>query len=87
LNKINPANIPIVVQYNKRDLADAADVDYLEYVINNNEVHFPYFEAVASTGYGVLETLNAIARLLMIKYSKPASNDSGSAPQTSSYAA
>jgi hypothetical protein len=86
LNKINPAQIPIVIQYNKRDLPDAADLEYLEFVINNNETHYPSFEAVASTGYGVLETLNTIARMLMIKYSKPATTEPGN-PQASSYAA
>jgi len=46
---------PYVIQYNKRDLGDVAPVEYLQYVINPRDV--PWFEATATEGYGVLESL------------------------------
>ena len=70
VNNLSLAQIPYVIQYNKRDLPEAATVDYLEYAFNNRAIRAPSFEAVASRGEGVVETLNAIAKLLMIKYSK-----------------
>lgn len=65
--KMNLADIPYVLQYNKRDLPDAAPVDYMEYLLNNREVEVPSFEASAARCEGVFETLNAITRLLLQK--------------------
>jgi len=65
---LNLADIPYVIQYNKRDLPDAAPVDYLEYVLNNREVHVPHFEAAANNCEGVFETLNTITRMLLHKF-------------------
>ncbi|MEO1230126.1 MAG: ADP-ribosylation factor-like protein [Myxococcota bacterium] len=59
----DPDKIPLVMQYNKRDLPDAAPVEDLSRILN--ERGFPEFEAVATTGAGVLETLKAIARLVL----------------------
>jgi signal recognition particle receptor subunit beta len=49
---------PYVVQYNKRDLARIAPVDYLQYLVNRRQV--PWFEAVAPEGKGVFESLNRV---------------------------
>ena len=65
---INFEDIPCVMQYNKRDLPDAAPVEYLEYVLNNREVQMPSFEASASKTEGVFETLNMITRMLLHKF-------------------
>jgi mutual gliding-motility protein MglA len=65
---INFEDIPCVMQYNKRDLPDAAPVEYLEYVLNNREVQMPSFEASASKTEGVFETLNMITRMLLNKF-------------------
>jgi signal recognition particle receptor subunit beta len=65
----NLDDIPYVVQYNKRDLPNAAPVDYLEYLLNNREVQVPSIQASANTGLGVLDTLNAITRLVLYKLS------------------
>lgn len=62
--------MPYVLQYNKRDLPDVAPVHYLDYVLNNREVRRPSFEAVASTGEGVFDTLNMIARLVLNRFVK-----------------
>ena len=65
---LNLAEIPYVLQYNKRDLPDIAPVDYMEFLLNNREVQVPYFEAAAYRCDGVFETLNMITRLLLHKY-------------------
>ena len=76
-NHLSLVQIPYVLQYNKRDIPNAAPINYLEFTFNNRAIAF---EGVASTGLGVLETLNAAARLLLAKYSKtPNANVTGMA--------
>ena len=65
--KLNLADIPYVLQYNKRDLPSAAPVDYLEFLLNNREVQVPSFTSVASKCEGVFESLNMITRMLLNK--------------------
>ncbi len=62
--------IPLVIQYNKRDLPNVVPLDELESVINPRKV--PSFEAVAPEGTGVFETLKAIAKLVLIELRKGA---------------
>ena len=52
-------DVPIVIQYNKRDLPDAMTVEQLEREINPNG--FPHFEAIAPRGEGVFPTLKDLA--------------------------
>lgn len=54
--------IPWVIQYNKRDLADRLDVAVMEKELNIQKV--PSFEAVATEGRGVYETFEAIGGLV-----------------------
>jgi mutual gliding-motility protein MglA len=61
-------DIPYVIQYNKRDMPDAAPVEYLDFVLNNREVQAPTFEASAANCDGVFETLNMITRMLLHKF-------------------
>jgi signal recognition particle receptor subunit beta len=56
------------MQYNKRDLPSAVSVEELREVLNKRGV--PEFEAVASKGVGVFETLKAIARLVFMELKK-----------------
>ncbi len=65
---LNLADIPYVMQYNKRDLPDAAPLEYMDFALNNREVQVPSFEASASNCSGVFETLNMITRMLMHKF-------------------
>jgi hypothetical protein len=65
---LNLADIPCVLQYNKRDLPNAAPIEYLEFLLNNREVQVPSFPACASKCEGVFETLNMITRLLLHKF-------------------
>jgi mutual gliding-motility protein MglA len=52
--------ISCVVQYNKRDLPNAADLDEMKRLLNPKGM--PDFEACATHGKGVFETLKAVAR-------------------------
>lgn len=56
-------NIPWVLQYNKRDLANAMPIERMEKELNIRGV--PSFEAVASEGLGVFATLKAISKLIL----------------------
>jgi signal recognition particle receptor subunit beta len=55
--------IPVVIQYNKRDLPEALPVEELRRALNKLRV--PDFETIASQGKGVLETLRCITRAVI----------------------
>ncbi len=63
--KLKLANIPCVLQYNKRDLPNVAPVEYMDYLLNNREVEAPAFSASAVRGTGVFQSLNMISRMLV----------------------
>ena len=67
-NGIDYANIPLVLQYNKRDLPNAAPVEYMEFLLNNRQKRFISFEADAAKGRNVLATLNAVSQALMTQF-------------------
>jgi hypothetical protein len=60
---VNIAEFPVVIQYNKRDIADILTVDELNAALNPRDV--PAYEAVAVTGEGVLKTFTAISKLVL----------------------
>ncbi len=62
-NGLDPQTIPLVIQYNKRDLSNIMDVEDLDRMINKRNV--PTHTAVAVTGEGVLETFKLVTRELM----------------------
>lgn len=55
--------IPFAVQYNKRDLPSALPVEQLRAQLNPTSL--PDFEAVATEGKGVFETLSAVSKLVV----------------------
>jgi signal recognition particle receptor subunit beta len=55
-------DIPWVIQYNKRDLPDVTDIETFEEELNGQKV--PAFEAVATTGEGIYETMEGIAQIV-----------------------
>ncbi len=57
-NGLDYATLPMVLQYNKRDLPDCLSVPDLDQALNDRRV--PTFEASAFKGIGVVETLKAI---------------------------
>ncbi|MEM9400300.1 MAG: GTPase domain-containing protein, partial [Verrucomicrobiota bacterium] len=83
-NHLSLAQIPYVLQYNKRDLPNAAPLHYLEYTFNNRATRVLSFESSATEGGGILETLNGSARLLLAKYSKSAAGSSPDVAELSS---
>jgi len=57
----DPKGVPLVFQYNKRDLRNILPVDRLQQSLNPGAA--PAFEAAAVHGVGVFETLKEISRL------------------------
>jgi mutual gliding-motility protein MglA len=55
--------VPYVMQFNKRDLPNAASVEELHRLLNTESI--AEFQAIASTGWGVFDTLKAIAKLVL----------------------
>lgn len=62
-NNIDPDSIPVVLQYNKRDLPNLLSIDDLNSDLNKKG--YPYIEAEALNGKGVKETFDLITRLLL----------------------
>ncbi|MEI6215565.1 MAG: ADP-ribosylation factor-like protein [Desulfuromonadales bacterium] len=60
--------LPYIIQYNKRDLPDVMSVEELRRELNPTSV--PEFEACATTGEGVFETLKAVAKLILVDLKK-----------------
>jgi signal recognition particle receptor subunit beta len=63
-NAVSFEGIPVVVQYNKRDLPDILSVDALQEALGLSS--YPFVEAVASAGRGVTETFKLISKLTFV---------------------
>jgi signal recognition particle receptor subunit beta len=61
-------DIPMVIQYNKRDLPDILDIETLQHRLNYQ--NWPIFEATAHNGGGVVPTLKEIAKQVIDKFNK-----------------
>ncbi len=67
-NGFDIRTIPYVLQLNKRDMPSAAPVEEMERLLRfRNE---PMLEAIASQGVGVIETLKACARQILLELQK-----------------
>ena len=66
----NLDTLPHVIQYNKRDMPAVSSVDELRRELNPHGV--PEFEAVATTGEGVFETLKSVAKLVLTELKRGA---------------
>lgn len=62
------AQIPHIIQYNKRDCPDILTIAELDQWVNKYRV--PTYEAVASKGIGVFDTLKAIGKLVIDHYNQ-----------------
>jgi signal recognition particle receptor subunit beta len=67
-NGLDIKDIPVVLQWNKRDLPDAMPVDELDKTLNRH--HWPTFEATAVKGHGVFQTLKGIAQQVIRKLNR-----------------
>lgn len=74
-NKLVLDELPMVFQYNKRDLSNTLSPRQLNRLLNKQDR--PYYEATATEGKGVLETLRGISGLILnqIKYMLEHSRD------------
>jgi len=77
-------NVPIIIQYNKRDLPNALSVEELQ--MHCNKYGLPWTEAVANKGVGVFDSLKLISKIVIDylnkKYSRPSKGGSSpSAPK------
>lgn len=61
----DPADIPVVFEYNKRDRIDAVPLEDLQRMLNPGNL--PNVPATASRGDGVLNTLLALVRIVLKK--------------------
>ena len=61
--QIDPATVPMVLQYNKRDLPDVLEIAALDRGLNARRLQA--FPAVATRGEGVLETFTAIVQMTL----------------------
>lgn len=57
---------PLVLQYNKRDVPNALSMEVMDHYLNST-IKVPRFEAVASRGVGVFDTLKSISKLVISK--------------------
>jgi hypothetical protein len=60
--------LPLVLQFNKRDLPDVCTVEEMNEALNRG--NWPWVEASAVTGQGVFETLKEISRVTLLSLKK-----------------
>jgi signal recognition particle receptor subunit beta len=60
----DPLKVPMVMQWNKRDLPNVAPVNDLSQKLNPRKI--PEFEASAFQGEGVFETLKTISKMVLL---------------------
>lgn len=68
LNGLDPDSIPLVFQFNKRDIKDINPVTELNEKLNYKGT--PFFESIAIRGDGVLETFKEITKILLKEISQ-----------------
>lgn len=60
--------LPFAIQYNKRDLPTAVPLEEINKEINPDGI--AWFEAIATKGTGVFETLKGVAKLVLMELKK-----------------
>lgn len=70
--------LPLVLQFNKRDLADICTVEEMNQALNWN--NWPWFEASALSGHGVFETLKGISKQTLLSLKKRLGRSDAPAP-------
>ena len=83
-NGLDINTIPMIMQFNKRDLPNVMPVKDINQKLN--EVGAPYFEAVAITGKGVQETLRGIAKIVLESLSQKYTKEGKEAKEPASQA-
>ena len=67
-NDIDPATLPCVIQFNKRDLPNVRSDEEIDQIAKAGKE--PVFKAIALKGDGVLETLEGVLKVLYTKLQK-----------------
>ncbi len=62
------ASLPYALQFNKRDLPNVASTDEMYRILNFKRE--PTFEAVATNGRGVFDTLKSVAKQILVELRK-----------------
>lgn len=62
------ADIPHVIQFNKRDLPKLSAIEDMNAALN--KYNAPFYESVAPTGIGVQDTLKAIVKLVLLNLTR-----------------
>jgi len=78
-NGLSVGQVPLVLQYNKRDLPGAVPRAHLDYLLNRLPQPLPAFETVASRGVNVFATLNGVSQMVLQRFH--AGTPSPSAPR------
>jgi mutual gliding-motility protein MglA len=65
---VDPRTIPIVLQYNKRDLPDVMSLEEMDDLLNYRDL--PRYEARALAGVGVFDTLKGISEQVLRRLSQ-----------------
>ncbi len=73
-------SIPLVLQFNKRDLPDIASIEELRGSLHRSA--WPVHEASAITGNGVVETLRGISRLTLLALRKQLESSAAAAEKS-----
>ena len=60
---VDPRTIPVVLQYNKRDLPDVMTLDEMDDLLNYRDL--PRYQAEALSGGGVFDTLRGISEAVL----------------------
>lgn len=63
-NNINPGDIPVIMQYNKRDLPNILSINELNKDLNEDG-KYDFIESIATAGKGVEDTFRKITKLVL----------------------
>ncbi|MEN8144929.1 MAG: gliding-motility protein MglA [Gemmatimonadota bacterium] len=66
LAMLGRSDVPVVLQYNKRDLADATAIETLDQTLNSERL--PTFEAIAIQGDGVIDSLVSVSQAVVASF-------------------
>lgn len=69
-HNVSADRLPMILQFNKRDLDDTAPCHYIDFLLNRRETRVPTTEAVATSCDGVFESLNLIGRMVLSSFLK-----------------
>jgi len=75
-------SVPIIIQYNKRDLPNALPIEELQRLVN--KYNLPYGEGIAYKGVGVFDTLKQIGKIVIDYLNKKYSRSSPGGRSTAS---